>query len=165
MWLLIIFFVVPCVFYWLFVSAGYTCCGQNTTYLTNHLGHLHKLIGNSYMQSSRRMWSKMFSLHIWVLSSSAEGYAAVVLMPKSFYPSHQPMMDRTKAAELPKLQCGFIDFVCTFVYKVNKHCIYIFCNVMAFFVIQYCNLLYYAVYYTVLSCPTSAHMNNLTNNL
>lgn len=31
---------------------------------------------------------------------------------------HQPMMDRNKAAELPKLQCGFIDFVCTFVYKV-----------------------------------------------
>lgn len=30
----------------------------------------------------------------------------------------QPMMDRNKAAELPKLQCGFIDFVCTFVYKV-----------------------------------------------
>lgn len=28
-----------------------------------------------------------------------------------------PMMDRTKAADLPKLQCGFIDFVCTFVYK------------------------------------------------
>uniref|UniRef100_A0A672NRC6 Phosphodiesterase n=1 Tax=Sinocyclocheilus grahami TaxID=75366 RepID=A0A672NRC6_SINGR len=28
-----------------------------------------------------------------------------------------PMMDRNKAAELPKLQCGFIDFVCTFVYK------------------------------------------------
>ncbi|KAM4635067.1 rod cGMP-specific 3',5'-cyclic phosphodiesterase subunit beta [Polymixia lowei] len=28
-----------------------------------------------------------------------------------------PMMDRAKAAELPKLQCGFIDFVCTFVYK------------------------------------------------
>ncbi|KAG7223931.1 hypothetical protein INR49_015187 [Caranx melampygus] len=32
-------------------------------------------------------------------------------------PSHQPMMDRNKSAELPKLQCGFIDFVCTFVYK------------------------------------------------
>lgn len=29
------------------------------------------------------------------------------------------MMDRNKAAELPKLQCGFIDFVCTFVYKVE----------------------------------------------
>lgn len=29
------------------------------------------------------------------------------------------MMDRNKAAELPKLQCGFIDFVCTFVYKVR----------------------------------------------
>uniref|UniRef100_A0A8C4VPK2 Phosphodiesterase n=1 Tax=Gopherus evgoodei TaxID=1825980 RepID=A0A8C4VPK2_9SAUR len=29
----------------------------------------------------------------------------------------QPMMDRKKAAELPKLQVGFIDFVCTFVYK------------------------------------------------
>ncbi|XP_076020171.1 rod cGMP-specific 3',5'-cyclic phosphodiesterase subunit beta [Genypterus blacodes] len=28
-----------------------------------------------------------------------------------------PMMDRNHAAELPKLQCGFIDFVCTFVYK------------------------------------------------
>ncbi|XP_036404663.1 rod cGMP-specific 3',5'-cyclic phosphodiesterase subunit alpha isoform X2 [Megalops cyprinoides] len=28
-----------------------------------------------------------------------------------------PMMDRNKAAELPKLQCGFIDFVCAFVYK------------------------------------------------
>lgn len=31
----------------------------------------------------------------------------------------QPMMDRRKAAELPKLQVGFIDFVCTFVYKVK----------------------------------------------
>lgn len=31
----------------------------------------------------------------------------------------QPMMDRNKAADLPKLQCGFIDFVCTFVYKVR----------------------------------------------
>uniref|UniRef100_A0AAR2JLE6 Phosphodiesterase n=1 Tax=Pygocentrus nattereri TaxID=42514 RepID=A0AAR2JLE6_PYGNA len=28
-----------------------------------------------------------------------------------------PMMDRNKADELPKLQCGFIDFVCSFVYK------------------------------------------------
>ncbi|XP_034458936.1 rod cGMP-specific 3',5'-cyclic phosphodiesterase subunit beta [Hippoglossus hippoglossus] len=28
-----------------------------------------------------------------------------------------PMMDRNKSADLPKLQCGFIDFVCTFVYK------------------------------------------------
>ncbi|KAM3874349.1 rod cGMP-specific 3',5'-cyclic phosphodiesterase subunit beta-like [Diretmus argenteus] len=28
-----------------------------------------------------------------------------------------PMMDRTKSVELPKLQVGFIDFVCTFVYK------------------------------------------------
>uniref|UniRef100_A0A3P8QCF4 Phosphodiesterase n=1 Tax=Astatotilapia calliptera TaxID=8154 RepID=A0A3P8QCF4_ASTCA len=28
-----------------------------------------------------------------------------------------PMMDRNKAEELPKLQCGFIDFVCAFVYK------------------------------------------------
>ena len=31
----------------------------------------------------------------------------------------QPMMDRNKADELPKLQVGFIDFVCTFVYKVS----------------------------------------------
>ncbi|KAJ4926021.1 hypothetical protein JOQ06_008206 [Pogonophryne albipinna] len=28
-----------------------------------------------------------------------------------------PMMDRNKSADLPKMQCGFIDFVCTFVYK------------------------------------------------
>lgn len=34
-------------------------------------------------------------------------------------PPPQPMMDRNKAAELPKLQVGFIDFVCTFVYKVR----------------------------------------------
>lgn len=32
----------------------------------------------------------------------------------------QPMMDRNKADELPKLQVGFIDFVCTFVYKVRS---------------------------------------------
>lgn len=35
---------------------------------------------------------------------------------------HKPMMDRNKAAELPKLQVGFIDFVCTFVYKVRSRC-------------------------------------------
>ncbi|ELK00900.1 Cone cGMP-specific 3',5'-cyclic phosphodiesterase subunit alpha' [Pteropus alecto] len=29
----------------------------------------------------------------------------------------EPMMDRNKKDELPKLQVGFIDFVCTFVYK------------------------------------------------
>ncbi|XP_026877675.2 cone cGMP-specific 3',5'-cyclic phosphodiesterase subunit alpha' isoform X1 [Electrophorus electricus] len=28
-----------------------------------------------------------------------------------------PMMDRNRADELPKMQCGFIDFVCSFVYK------------------------------------------------
>lgn len=32
----------------------------------------------------------------------------------------QPMMDRRKADELPKMQCGFIDFVCSFVYKVKS---------------------------------------------
>ena len=32
----------------------------------------------------------------------------------------KPLMDRNKAAELPKLQVGFIDFVCTFVYKVSR---------------------------------------------
>lgn len=29
------------------------------------------------------------------------------------------MMDRNHADELPKMQCGFIDFVCSFVYKVS----------------------------------------------
>ncbi|KAF1375702.1 hypothetical protein PFLUV_G00222940 [Perca fluviatilis] len=28
-----------------------------------------------------------------------------------------PMMDRNHAEQLPKMQCGFIDFVCSFVYK------------------------------------------------
>lgn len=28
------------------------------------------------------------------------------------------MMDRNCAEQLPKMQCGFIDFVCSFVYKV-----------------------------------------------
>ncbi|KAL0608113.1 Rod cGMP-specific 3',5'-cyclic phosphodiesterase subunit alpha [Plecturocebus cupreus] len=32
-----------------------------------------------------------------------------------------PMMDRNKADELPKLQVGFIDFVCTFVYKTGSY--------------------------------------------
>lgn len=31
------------------------------------------------------------------------------------------MMDRNHAAELPKMQCGFIDFVCSFVYKVPSY--------------------------------------------
>lgn len=30
------------------------------------------------------------------------------------------MMDRNHASELPKMQCGFIDFVCSFVYKVHR---------------------------------------------
>lgn len=29
------------------------------------------------------------------------------------------MMDRNCAEQLPKMQCGFIDFVCSFVYKVT----------------------------------------------
>lgn len=33
------------------------------------------------------------------------------------------MMDRNCAEQLPKMQCGFIDFVCSFVYKVtNSFC-------------------------------------------
>lgn len=35
------------------------------------------------------------------------------------------MMDRNKKDELPKLQVGFIDFVCTFVYKVSKQIDYL----------------------------------------
>lgn len=31
----------------------------------------------------------------------------------------QPMMDRNCSEQLPKMQCGFIDFVCSFVYKVT----------------------------------------------
>lgn len=30
----------------------------------------------------------------------------------------QPMMDRKKKDDLPKMQVGFIDFICTPVYKV-----------------------------------------------
>ena len=35
------------------------------------------------------------------------------------------MMDRNKKDELPKLQVGFIDFVCTFVYKVSKQIMWV----------------------------------------
>lgn len=41
------------------------------------------------------------------------------LTPHRVSAPSKPMMDRNKAAELPKLQVGFIDFVCTFVYKVR----------------------------------------------
>ncbi|NXS48584.1 PDE6C phosphodiesterase, partial [Balaeniceps rex] len=34
-----------------------------------------------------------------------------------WFTAYLPMMDRNKGDELPKLQVGFIDFVCTFVYK------------------------------------------------
>lgn len=35
------------------------------------------------------------------------------------------MMDRNHADELPKMQCGFIDFVCSFVYKVPTYKYYL----------------------------------------
>lgn len=41
----------------------------------------------------------------------------------------QPMMDRNHADELPKMQCGFIDFVCSFVYKVSIYCTSLLANV------------------------------------
>lgn len=37
------------------------------------------------------------------------------------------MMDRNKGDELPKLQVGFIDFVCTFVYKVRIKLLFFLC--------------------------------------
>lgn len=37
---------------------------------------------------------------------------------KSLFCLFQPMMDRNCSDQLPKMQCGFIDFVCSFVYKV-----------------------------------------------
>lgn len=40
----------------------------------------------------------------------------IIIMTCFFF--FQPMMDRNHADELPKMQCGFIDFVCSFVYKV-----------------------------------------------
>lgn len=45
------------------------------------------------------------------MSNSAP--SPIVLLP-------QPMMDRNCAEQLPKMQCGFIDFVCSFVYKVTN---------------------------------------------
>lgn len=43
---------------------------------------------------------------------------SMVIRIKLKYFLSQPMMDRNHAEELPKMQCGFIDFVCSFVYKV-----------------------------------------------
>ena len=45
-------------------------------------------------------------------------YVKTMLTPRICFLSSQPMMDRNCSAELPKMQCGFIDFVCSFVYKV-----------------------------------------------
>lgn len=39
-------------------------------------------------------------------------------------------MDRNKKDELPKLQVGFIDFVCTFVYKVSKQIVWEKCIII-----------------------------------
>ncbi|NXH18844.1 PDE6B phosphodiesterase, partial [Bucco capensis] len=49
--------------------------------------------------------------------TSATTYCKYHMRAKTIQYRQQPMMDRRKAAELPKLQVGFIDFVCTFVYK------------------------------------------------
>jgi len=46
------------------------------------------------------------------------GFILIQIKHMLFY--LQPMMDRNKADDLPKLQCGFIDFVCAFVYKVRS---------------------------------------------
>ena len=55
----------------------------------------------------------------WGVELSPEAQGGVGGLSVSLLPL-KPMMDRNKAAELPKLQVSFIDFVCTFVYKVSR---------------------------------------------
>ncbi|GAB5567248.1 rod cGMP-specific 3' [Prionailurus iriomotensis] len=66
--------------------------------------------------------------HFSALSSDANKGGVALLVAAEFWEQGDlertvlqqnpiPMMDRNKADELPKLQVGFIDFVCTFVYK------------------------------------------------
>lgn len=43
------------------------------------------------------------------------------------------MMDRNHADELPKMQCGFIDFVCSFVYKVPRYKLFTNANMICIF--------------------------------
>lgn len=52
----------------------------------------------------------------WLVVIDFLVFPPVFFLPSSFI--SQPMMDRNCAEQLPKMQCGFIDFVCSFVYKV-----------------------------------------------
>lgn len=57
------------------------------------------------------------SLHFTQFTSVFSG---LYLIWNSLICPSQPMMDRNCAEQLPKMQCGFIDFVCSFVYKVRE---------------------------------------------
>lgn len=55
------------------------------------------------------------------------------------------MMDRNHADELPKMQCGFIDFVCSFVYKVPRYKLFTNANMICIFSKQLLPLLHFFI--------------------
>ncbi|NXP59177.1 PDE6B phosphodiesterase, partial [Chloropsis cyanopogon] len=79
-----------------------------------------KIVDESKTYDSVTAWTEYLSLEttkkevVMAMMMTACDLSAIT---KPWEVQSKPMMDRRKAAELPKLQVGFIDFVCTFVYK------------------------------------------------
>ncbi|KAG7476676.1 hypothetical protein MATL_G00085330 [Megalops atlanticus] len=79
-----------------------------------------KIVDLSETYEDQKKWVDFMSLEttrkeiVMAMMMTACDLSAIT---KPWEVQSKPMMDRNKSAELPKLQCGFIDFVCTFVYK------------------------------------------------
>nr|XP_055240231.1 rod cGMP-specific 3',5'-cyclic phosphodiesterase subunit beta isoform X4 [Gorilla gorilla gorilla] len=79
-----------------------------------------KIVDESKNYEDKKSWVEYLSLEttrkeiVMAMMMTACDLSAIT---KPWEVQSKPMMDRNKAAELPKLQVGFIDFVCTFVYK------------------------------------------------
>ncbi|CAB1325200.1 unnamed protein product, partial [Coregonus sp. 'balchen'] len=65
----------------------------------------------------KRYYTDLETMAMVALSVAAEFWEQGDLERTVLEQQPIPMMDRTKSADLPKMQCGFIDFVCAFVYK------------------------------------------------
>ncbi|PIO33280.1 hypothetical protein AB205_0072450, partial [Aquarana catesbeiana] len=79
-----------------------------------------KIVDQSKTYENEKTWTEYLMLEqtrkeiVMAMMMTACDLSAIA---KPWEIQSKPMMDRNKADELPKLQCGFIDFVCTFVYK------------------------------------------------
>ncbi|KAJ3587266.1 hypothetical protein NHX12_010864 [Muraenolepis orangiensis] len=75
-----------------------------------------KIVDQSKTYESWNDWTKAMMMTV-ALAVAAEFWEQGDLERTVLEQQPIPMMDRNKSADLPKLQCGFIDFVCAFVYK------------------------------------------------